>query len=96
MIANFVFGKRLATAAVGVAHQEADRDDESCQPPRAAAVRVRNVVAAFDFEMNTRPWIFELRLRLGETLVRQEVERAVVETADVRSRAQLCTAQAPP
>ena len=64
-----------------VGHQEADADHEPAPVPRSAG-QVRDVVAA-GLRDEDRAVDAELLLRNVETLVREEVERAVVETADV-------------
>ena len=73
--------ERLGDRRDRVGHQEADADDQvvalpcrSGQVRDVVAARLRDEDAALDAE---------LRLRLVETLVGEEVERAVVETADV-------------
>ncbi len=82
MIANFVFGNALATVATDVGHQEPDADDQvvaltcrSGQVRDVVAARLREEDAALDAELLLRV--------LDQPLVGEEVERAVVETADV-------------
>ena len=79
--------KLLRDGVQRVRHQEADGDHEVVLR-LGEAREVRDVVGvgARDDDASLRP---ELALRLLEALVREEVERAVVETADVRHQPDL-------
>ena len=83
--ANFVSGNFLATVFDRLGHEEADADHEVVlllrerrEVRHVVGVRIRRDDATFDPE---------LRLGVVEPLVRQGVERAVVQTADVRDEA---------